>query len=230
MVSASGAIRTTPEERHDRALVRWLAVGGVIGPTVYVACFLIAGLVRPGYSPIRQAVSDLGVGPNYWLIEIPGVLNWLLITGFVVAFFRLTRGVMSPFWRWTSAFLLELSPLGFGVASIFTEAPSTLTIHWVIGANLGLIGPIIAFAATGVALRRTSAFRRAGNLALLASGSTLVLVAITFWAFAPSTPLRVAGLMERIVIVQILACYAIGGLNIARLPQLHQRGRVVQQR
>jgi hypothetical protein len=38
-------------------LFRWLALGGVVGPLVFVATITIAGALRPGYSPIQQAIS-----------------------------------------------------------------------------------------------------------------------------------------------------------------------------
>jgi hypothetical protein len=42
-------------------LDRWLALGGVIGPVLFVITFTVAGLARPGYSPVDQAISDLGI-------------------------------------------------------------------------------------------------------------------------------------------------------------------------
>ncbi len=34
-----------------------------------VAVFTLAGFLRPGYLPIHQAISDLGVGSNGWLLD-----------------------------------------------------------------------------------------------------------------------------------------------------------------
>jgi hypothetical membrane protein len=42
-------------------LERWLALGGVAGPLLFVLAFTVAGMLRPGYSPVDQAISDLGI-------------------------------------------------------------------------------------------------------------------------------------------------------------------------
>lgn len=200
-------------------LTTWLALGGVIGPVLYVVSFTIAGLLRAGYSPIHQAVSDLGVGPNAWLLDAAGVLNWLLLTAWVIAFLRCTDTALTARLRWLCAVLVALPPLGYGVASIFTEAPATLMVHWIVGANLGLLVPPAAFAVTGIALRRQNPWRGWGNYSLAASVATLVIVAGTFWVFQPGTPVapaRLGGLMERIAITEILAWYVIAGWRLAR--------------
>jgi hypothetical membrane protein len=39
------------------------------GPILFVVAFTVDGLLRPFYSPIHQAISDLGVGPNGNLMD-----------------------------------------------------------------------------------------------------------------------------------------------------------------
>jgi len=53
--------------RSPERAAGWLVVAGVLGPFLFVLLFTAAGLLRPGYSAVRQPVSDLGVGPNAWL-------------------------------------------------------------------------------------------------------------------------------------------------------------------
>jgi hypothetical membrane protein len=159
---------------------RWLALAGVVGPILYVAVFTLAGFLRPGYSPIHQAISNLGVGSNGWLLDGSSVINGLLLIVFAVGFALSMRQVLSPGWRWLSAALLALHGLGLATAGIFTEAPSTLTIHWLVGANLGFFGPVVAFLVTGLALRRDAQWRGWGISLLGAFLLTLVLIAVTF--------------------------------------------------
>jgi len=45
---------------RSNEITRWLALCGVLGPVVYLVTFTVAGFLRPGHSPIHQAVSDLG--------------------------------------------------------------------------------------------------------------------------------------------------------------------------
>jgi hypothetical membrane protein len=193
---------------------------------VYVAVFTLAGFLRPGYSPIHQAISDLGVGPNRWPGDVNAVINGLLLMGFAVGFALSMQPVLSRGWRWSCATLLALHGLDLAITGTFTEAPSTVTIHWQIGANLGFFGPVVAFFVTGLALRRDPRWRRWGIGLLVASLLTLVLIVGTFWVFTPGTPLaplRLGGLMERVSSIEIEAWYVALGWRLFIWMGPHQR-------
>jgi hypothetical membrane protein len=198
----------------------WLALGGVIGPILFVAAFTVGGVVRPGYSPIHQAISDLGVGSNAWLLNVSLVLLGLLLIAFAFGFERSLRPALSQTWRWVCAALLACTGLGFAVAGIFTEAPATVAIHWMVGMPLLILGSVVGFFLTGLALRREGQWRRWNVYTLVASLVTLVLIASMFWVFTPGTPLapaRLGGLMERVLFLEILAWYgAVGWRLVAR--------------
>ncbi len=207
-------------------VARWLALAGVLGPLLFVAVFTLAGLLRPGYSPIHQAISDLGVGPNGWLLDISAVITGLLLIGFAVSVALSLQAVLPPGWRWLIAVLFTLHGLGLAIAGIFTEAPSTLTIHWLVGANVSFFGPVVAFLVIGLALRRDARRRRWGISLLIASLLTLVLIAIMNWVFTPDTPLapmRLGGLMERVVLIEIEAWYVAFGWWLFALAGSHER-------
>jgi len=184
---------------------------------VFVGVFTLAGFLRPGYSPIHQAISDLGVGPNGWLLDGSLVITCLLLIAFTVGFAWCMRPVLSRGWRWSSAALLALHGLGLAVAGLFTEAPSTLAIHWMVGAPLAFFGPVVAFLITGLALRHDPRWHRWGIGLLVASLATLVLLLVTFWVFTPGTPLaslRLGGLMERALMIEIEAWYVAFGWRL----------------
>jgi hypothetical protein len=89
---------TLPKPRRNQA-ARWLIlIGGVINPIVFVLAYTVAGLLRPGYSPIHQAISDLGVGPNGSLLDTIAVLHALLLIAFAVGFALLMRQVLTAGW------------------------------------------------------------------------------------------------------------------------------------
>jgi hypothetical membrane protein len=204
---------------QSASVARWLALGGVVGPVLFILTFTIASLLRPGYSPIHQAVSDLGVGANGWLLDVSEVVDGLLLMAFTVGFALSMRSMLGQGWRWSSAVLLALHGLGLAVAGIFTEAPSTLTIHWLIGANVGLFGPVVAFLVAGLALRRDKRWRGWGRYTLVAGVITLVLNLVTFWVFTPGSAvasLRLGGLMERVVLIEIAAWYVAFGWRLFR--------------
>jgi hypothetical membrane protein len=228
--AVGGTVRAFPTDKDSSSsysrkdwatpdrITRWLAWCGVVGPVVYVLMFTLAGLLRPGYSPVHQTISDLGVGSNSWLVDGSSVLNGLLAIALVAAFFRTMRTILTERSRWLLAMLITLPPLGFAVAGIFTEAPSTLNVHWLVGADLA-VGPVIAFAVVGAVLRGDRRWRSWGTYSLVAGGVTVVLVGLMFWVFTPGTTLAEAhlgGLMERIVVFEVLAWYVATGLRILR--------------
>ena len=198
-------------------VARWVVLGGVVGPPLFVAVYTLAGFLRPGYSPIHQTVSDLGVGSNGWLVDVSCVFIGLLLTGFAVGFTLNLRPVLHQGWRWLIAVLLALHGLGLAIAGIFTEAPATVAIHWLVGANLGLFGPVVTFLVTGLVLRRDIRWRGWGTSLLIASLLTLVLLAIMAWVFTPGTLLasmRLGGLMERVVLIEIEVWYVALGWRL----------------
>jgi hypothetical membrane protein len=217
MISVQSAKPTVAQAKEA---ARWLALAGVIAPIFLVVAFTVAGILRPGYSPIRQAISDLGVGPNGWLMDSSAVINGLLLIAFAAGFSIGMRKTLSPVWCWSSAILLALPGCDFAIAGIFTEAPATLAIHWMVGANLLFIGPMIAFLVAGLALRRTAEWRNWGTALLIACAVTAVVIAVTFWSFAPDTTVmstRVSGLMERLAVIEIEAWYAALGWQLFRV-------------
>ncbi len=196
---------------------RWLAlIGGVINPIAFVLAYTVADLLRPGYSPIHQAISDLGVGPNGSLLDAIAVLHGLLLTAFAVGFALLMRQVLTVGWRWVGAVLLGLRGLANVTTAIFTDAPATVAIH------------SLATLVIGLGLRRTSQWRGWGTYSLVAALVTLVLVAVEFWAFRPGTPLapaQVGGLLERVLSVETLAWYVVFGWRLFVLAGSRQQGQ-----
>jgi hypothetical membrane protein len=213
-------ISSIPSFSQGNHIARWLALAGVVGPILFIGIFTLAGFLRPDYSPIHQAISDLGVGPNGWLLNGSLVITCLLLIAFTVGFAWYMRPVLSRGWRWSSAVLLTLHGLGLAVAGLFTEAPSTLAIHWMVGAPLAFYCPAVAFLITGLALRRNPLWRGWGTSLLVAFLVTLVLVGIMNWVFTPGTPLasaQLGGLMERVVMIEIEAWYVALGWRLFAL-------------
>jgi len=75
--------------------------------------------------------------------------------------------------------------VGYVAAGIF---PETTPIHQVVGATFVYLGAALAFLGTGFLLRGERAWQGWAVYSLIASRATVVLVAITFYTFSPSTP------------------------------------------
>src|SRR6266536_1377314 len=117
-------VRPTSLKPRWNQVARWLVlIGGVINPIVFVLAYTVAGILRPGYSAIHQAISDLGVGPNGSLLDTIAVVHALLLIAFAVGFALSMRQVLTAGWRWFGAALLVLRGLAQVTTAIFTDAP-----------------------------------------------------------------------------------------------------------
>jgi hypothetical membrane protein len=211
--------RTEPAPQVG-SLERWLALGAVAGPLLFVLAFTVAGLLRPGYSPVDQAISDLGIDEHGWIVNGSLVILGLSLVGFAVSFSRSVRPRSPRALRVASAALLAAVGVGYAVAGIF---PETNPLHWQLGAPLVYGGATVGFLLAGLLLRRRPAWRGWGSVTLLASLATLVLVALTFYTFSfyeftsgPSPVGQYGGLMERVLFIEILAWYAAVGWRLFR--------------
>ncbi len=204
--------------RNSNQFIKWSGLGGVVGPVLFVVMFTGAGFLRSGYSPVHQAISDLGVGPMAWLLNVPLVVLGFLMVVMAIGFSQAMRPVMSQPWRRTCGMLLAGPGLGYATAGIF---PETNPIHWMVGMPLLLIGSVVGFLLVGLQVRRVAAWRGYGIYSLLASASLVVLFPLMNLTFDPTSPLaalRLGGLAERIVVVDLLAWYVVTGWRLFRTP------------
>ena len=58
-------------------LIRWLAIGSIAGQAIWLVVAVLGGLLEPGYSLVRDAVSVLGArdAAHPWLLDV-GVAIW----------------------------------------------------------------------------------------------------------------------------------------------------------
>ena len=67
---------------------QWALRATVIGIALYIVLDIVAQLLPPHYSTIRQAESDLGVGPYGWVMDVNFVVRGILSLAFVYGLFR----------------------------------------------------------------------------------------------------------------------------------------------
>jgi len=215
-----------PAAQASPEATRWLAVGAVAGPVLFTLAWFILGFLSPGYtawgtriapySPISQGISGLGLGITAPFMNTAFVFSGLLILAGVVGIFQGIRE-MGALARWSCTMLLALSPLGMAVDGIFTL--ESFLPHMV-GFLLAAASPVLSFVVIGLLLRRVKSFRRFGNWLLLGSPLTLALLILYFLTFSPTvagTQTGVAGLTERILVVEVLAWFvAMGWLAFRR--------------
>jgi hypothetical protein len=210
-----------------RSTARRLALGAVAGPALFTLAWLVLGFLSPGYtlfgtliapySPISQPISGLGLGPTGVFMNTAFVLSGLVLLAGVAGIFQTVRpSGRRPAGR-VSAALLALSPLGLVVAGSFTlEA----VMPHLLGFLLATGTPVASFLTTGRFLRGIPGWRRFGTWLLLGSPLTLVLLVGFFLTFDPAAAganLGIAGLVQRVLAVEVHAWFvAMGWLAYRR--------------
>lgn len=165
-------------------------------PIVWFGLIFVAGLLRPGYDHFRQYVTELGVGPNAWIIQLDSVVVGVLLITFAVQL----RRVQVP----RSVALLV------GVKAIATIATGLITgdvdvtvrttqglMHnaFVVVGNVAIVAACILVA---VQWRQRRAFS-IGTAVVIAVSTTLLAVATPQGTGSPNAPLAAwAGLIQRI--------------------------------
>ncbi|MFI6819200.1 DUF998 domain-containing protein [Nonomuraea sp. NPDC050328] len=196
---------------------RWAALGAVAGPALFELSWLVLGFLSPGYtlfghrfagySPISQPVSGLGMGATGPYMNAAFVVTGVMLIVGVAGVFR----TIQPPARTTVTVLLSLSGAGHIICGLFDlehVLPHSLGYLLAIGA------PVIGFAAAGASLHRLPEWRRSGIWLLAAGPLTLVLLVAFFLTFR-QTPDGAehgfAGLVQRLGIVEVHACFAAMG-------------------
>jgi hypothetical protein len=200
--------------------VRWLALGAVIGPALFALAWFVLGFLSPGftifgtlitpYSPISAGISGLGLGPTAPFMNAAFVLGGLLLLAGIVGSFQSIRE-MNTAARWGCTVLLALSALGMAMDGIFTL--ESFFLH-LVGFLLGAAVPVLSFLVTGLLLRSVPRWRRFGGWLLLGSPLTLALLVLYFMTFSPTAAgakTGVAGLTERILVLEVHAWYVAMG-------------------
>lgn len=198
---------------------RVLALGAVAGPILFTLTWLILGFISPGYqlwdlwiapySPISQPISGLGLGVTAPFMNTAFVLMGLLLMIGVFGIFNSIQE-MGAFSRWSCIVLLALPGLGAIIDGIFTL--ESFFLHFM---GFGLVlTTVLSFLVVGILLRRVPRWRQFGNWLLLGSPLTLILAILYFTTFDPEAAglgLGISGLIQRLLIVEILAWYVVMG-------------------
>ncbi len=126
-------------ERTSSRFARWFGFANLLNLVLFQAFFVVAAMLRPGYSPISQPASDLGIGPLGEWVDAGVIVLATLKIALAISFFILVRGIISAPWRSVCALLIALPGLGNIVTATFTEAPVTLVIHSLASAVVVLV-------------------------------------------------------------------------------------------
>ncbi len=202
-----------------RPAAGWIALGAVAGPILFTLGWFILGFISPGYtmwgtriapySAISQPLSGLGLGSTGPLMNATFILSGLLMVAGAAGIFRSIAG-LGPAARWVGAGLLALPGLGAAIDGVFTL--EHFFFHFV-GFGLALT-TVVGFPVIGLLLLRLPSWRRFGSWLIAAGPLTLALTALYFVTFTPTiegVQHGVAGLTERILVLELQAWYVAMG-------------------
>lgn len=201
---------------------RALLLSGALSSLVYVANVVVGGLATPGYSPVRNAVSELtqAGAPYAVALGVPYVVSGLLLAAFGVALcmvsYRTSRRVS------TGGLLIGLFAVqAILLGTVFPQdplgAPPTFpgTMHLVlVGVSVPLI--VSAILLIGFGLDRTVSrwqhFRLYSVVAVLLMFAGGVLTPISI-----AGDVEILGLAERITQVAYLTWFTLLSIQAYRL-------------
>jgi len=198
---------------------QWLALGAVIGPIIFTFTWLVLGFISPGYplwnlwiapySAISQPISGLGLGQTAPFMNFAFILlGILMIVGAIGVFQSIPE--LGNKARWICTILMALPGVGAMLDGIFTL--ESFMLHF-LGFGLALT-PIAGFVLVGLTVRQIPYWKQVGKWLLLAGPMTLILTGLYFATFDPEVSganIGIAGLTERILLVELVAWYMVMG-------------------
>src|SRR5258708_4778361 len=207
--------------RSARPAAGWIALGAVAGPILFSLRWVAPGFISPRHTmwglsipppfPPNQPLWGAGAGPAWSFINPPLIPSGLLMVCGAVGIFR-SIGGLGRAARWIGTGLLALPGLGAVIDGVFTL--EHFFFHFV-GFGLALTA-VVGFPVAGLLLRRVPSWRRFGSWLIAAGPLTLALTVLYFATFTPTiegVQHGVAGLIERILVLELQAWYvAIGWL------------------
>ena len=205
---------------------RILLAGGVLGPLLFIAVFLVEGAMRPAYSAWHHFVSSLSLGERGWIQIASFVVCGVLVLGFAVGLRRVLSPGKGSTWGpiLLGVFGLCLVGAGFLVTDPLLGyppgAPETTTVHGALHVLLSLFAFAALTAACLVVARRFAGDPAWRGWALY-SVVTAVLIVVFFVAAdvaATPDPSAPAGLLQRLSIIAGWGWVALIALRLSTGP------------
>ncbi|MBB5867781.1 putative membrane protein [Allocatelliglobosispora scoriae] len=199
--------------QHHGTATRLLLAAGIVGPVLFVLTFTVAGWLRPGYSALASAVSDLGVGSTAWIQNANFLLFGILLIAFAAGFRRVASELIGGH-ATGGAILIATTGIGMLGAVLFPAKPPTEILHFLLGFLIVIVSAIAAAFYLGRQFRRVPEWRVLARYSTWTGLIAVALVLVTFVALNPASPLEkagVGGLINRILAVETFAWYAVTG-------------------
>lgn len=178
-----------------------LVLAASLGPVLWIIGAVVSGLRRDEYSFRKQAISELGVGADAWLLNLSLVLSGVSLMVFAIGFYLLLPQL--PRRRLASSLLMAFGAclVVLGVFPLAEGQEPTLSelLHFAIGFFTGTNIMAAALFVIGAGLKVDPQWESYRRYTLASAWIMALLVPLQFFVFNPASPLEqleVAGLFE----------------------------------
>jgi hypothetical membrane protein len=207
----------------NKTSLRFIALGGVVGPLLFTLTTVICASLRPDYSHISQFISELGAtgSPNAYLMNFAGFIP----AGLMIALLGLSLILKLPkkFLTLTGSVFITAFGICMIVVGIFSndfpelpEEAGSLSnrIHDQVSL-LMFLSVIIGILMLGISFRKLPSWRSIWIYSVLSSLISLGLL-IALINSIPS--LKYTGMWQRLFLLSIFLWMGIVGLHIFNTP------------
>ena len=207
---------------QNDSLTRLLAICGIVGPILFIVVILVFGLLRPGYDPIRQQMSELGeVGaPNAIAFNMAA---YFLLGLLMIAFaFGLHRGISEGKGSKLVPILIAVSGVGWVGASFF-RCDAGCVNESVTGRMHGLTGMIAVFPlliaplAILPRLKKDNRWQSYRPFSLIMGALAVTLFCVLFSTAVSPAQEPYGGLMQRLTFYTPLLWIEVMAIRLLRL-------------
>jgi hypothetical membrane protein len=194
---------------------RWVVACGALGAPLFIVGFLVIGVVKPDYDPVRDFVSEGAIGPGGWMQVTDFVICGLLLTTF-------SFGLRHTVSRWT-AWLVRLFGVCLAAAGVFVCDPVPSDVTTTHGAVHNAVS-LVVFAALTAACLTAARWRptREWRIYCVLSAITVVVFFVLAGAVDPTD--GGSGIFQRISIVAGWSWLAVLALRVQRTPSRRTDG------
>ena len=215
---------------QNDSLTRFLAICGIVGPIQFIVVVLVFGLVRPGYDPIRQYMSELGAvgAPNAIAFNIPEFLLGLMLIAFA---FGLHRGISAGQGSKLAPILIAVSGVGWIGGSIFrcdvgcVNESVTGTLHGLIG-MFGPLPLLIAPLAILPRLKKDNRWQSYRPFSLIMGALGFLFFCVMFSAEVSPALEPYRGLLQRLTFFTPLLWTEVMAIRLLRLCEPFKKQKV----
>jgi hypothetical protein len=206
-------------EKFGRKIRVVLAIICMVGVALFWVILFIAQSLTPGYDPIRQSLSDLTLGPYYWLVTIDYVILALVA---MAMGFGLYLCMPNKSGLRIVAVLFGIMALGEIISAVFKVdlVKSPLSTHALIH-QIGATAVAIGFPLAGLfllpSLKAEQRWKGLANYTFAVAVSMLILEIIRE-ALLPTTWLNPwFGLYEKVLLANSLVWIEVMAISLLRV-------------